>query len=193
MTCVVAIQTEEYAVMGSDRFIADSWVVHTSAEPKCMKRNGWLMGSTGPVRVNNAIRHRLFPKNHPAPTEEWIVDTLVPDLQEQLNKLGHVVVDGYIGGKEGENQGKVLFARPGCIFVLQADWSVDVWGGSFAAIGTGERYSQSSIETFMRLDEDRTFPALRHMAQMALSVASKFDNYTGGMHDIIHTEGPKNV
>lgn len=155
MTIIAAMVTEDWAVMASDSNVLDGWVLHSSV-PKCTEKNGWLMGSSGMVRVRNALQYEFTPPTPPENMDHaWVSTTFISALRSTLNERGIAVIDGYIGGKDDAQQTSLLFARPGWLFTVMADWAVDFWplvrieqnrpNLAYAAIGSGHRQSLGSM------------------------------------------------
>lgn len=189
MTCIAALVGRDFAVMGADRQIVDGWIGHESGSPKVVRWGPWLLGTTGPTRVNNAVKYQFDPPHPPYQiTEKWIVTAFVPALSDALDKT-KAVIEGWIGGKESEQQGTILCAAPGALFTIQADFAVDLWNGLYASIGTGQRYALSAMfaaATFLNTGE--LIPA-KSVVRLGVEAAKTFDIYCGGDVDILSVGG----
>lgn len=139
MTVIAAVLHPRYVAMGSDKQIVDGWIKHHSGTSKIVRREGWLFGTTGPVRVNNAIKTFDPPAVPDDMTEAWVSKHFVPSLVTAMDKTKLAIIEGWLGGKEPEQQGTILCACLGGIFTVQADWAIDFWAEDYAAIGSGQK------------------------------------------------------
>ena len=186
MTCVVAAVNRTAAVMAADRQIVDGWLAHPIAEPKIAKSGQWLLGTCGPVRVNNAVKRHVAPPHTPQrPTEEWALDVLIPSIRRSLDDAGLAVVDGWIGGKEDGQQGTIIVATPGSILTISADWAVEIWSTPFAAIGTGSRAALGALYVLEERGSFATVASLESAARTAMNAVAFSDVYTGSVHDVL--------
>ena len=198
MTCVLATRGRGFATMGADRQLLDGWVSHHAGAPKIVVKDGWLLGTAGPVRVNNAVKHAFTPpvdgheafaRWSPLEIERWIYRVFVPSLREQMVATETAVVEGWLGGKEGEQQGTVVVAHPQMLFTVQADWAVDLWADWYVSAGSGHRFALAVMSALAQTRDVAREDDHVACVKLAVGAAIQWDPYCGGTVDVLTTKG----
>jgi ATP-dependent protease HslVU (ClpYQ) peptidase subunit len=194
MTTIVAIQGDDFAVVGYDSRISSmdssGYVsqVFTLGE-SCAKvaTNGkYILGAAGDVRAINILHHVFQP---PAPAaglkgtklDKFFTNNFIPALRDCFEKQGYAAPDTDEKQHIAEQGSTVMVVVNGTIYIVDGDysWASDVSG--IYALGTGAPYALGALHMNKTSSQKKTLGihTAKTLVLKALSVAGKFDPHTG--------------
>lgn len=178
MTTVVAVQEKGNVVFASDS--QTSWGSRKShSADKIFKNGALVIGAAGDVRVANVFEAAELPQ--PAASlrkrgdiYRWLVNTLVPALQEALENAKALTE---MNGEAG-NRGAFLIAVNGQVFEVSSDFAVTSERNGLYAIGSGGAVAIGAL-------------AAGATPQEAVKIATQYDAYSGGQVRVVNSGGGK--
>jgi len=191
MTTIVAIQGDNYALLGTDSRISSfdesgmAFQITTlgSGTSKIGTNGKYLLGAAGDVRAINILQHAFTPPT-PAPAlrgrklDGFITKQFVPALRDCFETQGYASPQNDSSSHVAEHASTIMVVVNSMIYVIEGDysWTSDVNG--IYAIGTGAPYALGALQVLAH-GKKSTIAQARTIANKALNVASKFDPYTG--------------
>ena len=192
MTTIVGIQGDKYSVICTDSRISSfdstgmAYQMTTlgTGSSKVAQNGRYLLGAAGDVRAINILHHAFQP---PTPTfttagiklDQFITQKFIPALRECFEETGYAMPDlAEDKGHIAEHSLTVLVVINGVIYIIDGDysWTSDKTG--VYAIGTGSAYALGALHAITNGKEQSVAKA-KTAVNKALSIASKFDPYTG--------------
>lgn len=192
MTTIVAIQGPDYALVCSDSRISTfedngfvSQITTLGLNSSKVAQNGkYLLGAAGDMRAIN-ILHHVFTPPPPVPVnmsskklDNFITTKFVPTLRECFEKQGYAAPERDVSTHIAEHGSQILTVVSSTIYVIDGDysWTSDVNG--IYALGTGSAYALGALHVLLP-PKKVTIQQAKRAALKALSIAAKFDPYTG--------------
>lgn len=193
MTTLIGIQGDGFAVVGADTRISsfdnsgNAYQFSTlgSGSSKISTNGKYILGAAGDMRAINLLHHAFSP---PTPTpglrgkklDAFITAKFIPTLIECFNTNGYSIPDSR-GEKEhiSEQNSTIMAVVNGSIYVIENEYSwVNESSGVYAA-GTGAPYALGALTVILQQKTKLNIPTAKNAVLKALSVASKFDPYSG--------------
>jgi hypothetical protein len=150
---------------------------------KVASNGKYLLGAAGDVRAINLLHHVFTP---PAPTfsesgpklDHFITQKFIPALRNCFENHGYAMPDNDTKDHIAEHSSQIVVVINGTIYIIDGDysWTSDKTG--IYAIGSGSSYALGALHA---LTNGKEMPLAKAKTSInkALSVASKFDPYTG--------------
>ena len=180
MTCIVALEQEGVAYLGSDSFMGGSMIRDQLDRPKFFQKgHRFYIGFAGGMRGAQIIQHELkFRARRKNEDEEaYLVTEVSKKLQQAFQKVGANIVEE---GKPSTHDSEFMICINGKVFILQDDYSVIRSKHGFAAIGAGQDFALGSLATIIHTKQDPKKKVLR-----ALEVAAGFSPLVCGPFHVI--------
>lgn len=192
MTTIIAYQADNCAVISVDSRVssmddggfASQITTIGEGSSKVAKNGPYLLGAAGDMRAINILHHAFTP---PAPTpglsgkrlDQFITTKFIPALRECFEKQGYAAPERDDSAHIAEHGSTILVVINGTIYVIDGDysWTSDV--NRVYALGTGSAYALGSMYALISGKKQPTPTQIKTMSLKALSIAAKFDPYTG--------------
>jgi ATP-dependent protease HslVU (ClpYQ) peptidase subunit len=196
MTTIVAIQGDDFAVVGYDSRISSmdnsgyvSQVFTLGESSAKVATNGkYILGAAGDVRAINILHHVFAP---PPPAlnlrgsklDKFFTNTFIPSLRECFEKQGYASPDTEDKQHIAEQGSTIMVVVNATVYVVDSDysWASDLSG--IYALGSGAPYALGALHMNKTLSVNKNKALGVHTAKTlvlkALSVSSKFDPHTG--------------
>lgn len=163
MTCIAAVETKAGVWMGCDSLTSYGWAVDVTNRSKIFKRQDFLMGVCGEVRISNLLEQTLDvrPRYENEGLDAYFVNACAEAIRELFKKTGCLTIEN---SKE-DFRGKMLVAYRGRLFELNSDFAV-VTGKTlgYCAAGSGEIVARGSLFS------TRTIAKLSPKARVAMAL-----------------------
>lgn len=190
MTTIVGIQGDTYAVLCTDSRISsfdDSGTVYQvttlgAGTSKIAVNGKYIIGAAGDVRAINILHHVFIPPTPPANTygkklDQFITRQFIPALRACFDE------QGYSSSKDdkehiAEHGSTIIVVVHGTVYIIEGDYSWTSDTNGIYAVGTGSSYALGALLT-LTTGKQLTPQQAKTVANKALTVASKFDPYTG--------------
>jgi hypothetical protein len=144
----------------------------------------YLLGAAGDVRAINIIHHVFQP---PVPTpglsdsklDQFFTTKFIPSLRACFEVQGYASPERDDSTHIAEQGSTIICSIHGSIYVVDGDysWTSDVTG--LYALGTGGAYAQGAMSVLFDKKKQLTPPQVKTLCLKAISVAAKYDPYTG--------------
>lgn len=191
MTTIVGIQGEDYAVVCTDSRISSFdeagmafQITTLGAGTSKIANNGkYILGAAGDVRAINILHHSFTPPTPPANAngkklDQFITRQFIPALRACFEHQGYALPERENSDHLAEHSSTIVVVIHGTLYIIEGDysWTSDTTG--IYAIGTGSSYALGALQVLAGGKKLTTAQA-ETVANKALTVASKFDPYTG--------------
>lgn len=191
MTTIVGIQGSKYSLICTDSRISSfdetgaAYQITTlgTGTSKVAPNGRYLLGAAGDVRAINILHHAFIP---PTPTfttsgiklDQFITQKFIPALRDCFESTGYAMPDNEEKSHIAEHSSQILVVINGTIYIIDGDysWTSDKTG--IYAIGSGSSYALGALHALTG-GKEMTLPKARTVINKALTIASKFDPYTG--------------
>ena len=192
MTTIVGIQGDGYAVVCSDSRVSSfdedgsAYQITTlgTGTSKIAQNGRYLLGAAGDVRAINILHHAFGP---PMPAsnvigvklDQFITQKFIPSLRECFESTGYAMPPGNDSSSHiAEHSSTVLVVINGVIYIIEGDYSWTSDKNGVYAIGTGSSYALGALQAITG-GKQLTVSKAKSAAVKALTIAAKFDPYTG--------------
>lgn len=191
MTTIVGIQGSNYSIVCTDSRVSsfdesgNAFQITTlgTGTSKVAESGRYLLGAAGDVRAINILHHVFVP---PTPSftgggpklDHFITQRFIPSLRNCFEVNGYATPDNDTKEHIAEHSSQILVVVNGMIYIIDGDysWTSDKTG--IYAIGTGSSYALGALYALTN-GKEMTLTKARTAINKALSIASKFDPYTG--------------
>lgn len=191
MTTIVGIQGSNYSIVCTDSRVSSfdeggmAYQITTlgTGSSKVAESGRYLLGAAGDVRAINILHHVFVP---PVPNftttgpklDHFITQRFIPILRDCFESCGYATPDNDTKEHIAEHSSQILVVINGAIYIIDGDysWTSDKTG--IYAIGTGSSYALGALYALTN-GKEMTLTKARTAINKALSIASKFDPYTG--------------
>jgi ATP-dependent protease HslVU (ClpYQ) peptidase subunit len=191
VTTIVGIQGDGYSLICTDSRVSSfdeggmAYQITTlgTGTSKVAQNGRYLLGAAGDVRAINILHHVFIP---PAPPfseggvklDHFITQKFIPQLRNCFENTGYAMPDNDAKDHIAEHSSQILVVVNGTIYIIDGDysWTSDKTG--IYAIGTGSSYALGALYALSN-GKEMTMPKAKVAINKALSIASKFDPYTG--------------
>lgn len=191
MTTIVGIQGDDYAVICTDSRISSfdesgmAYQITTlgTGSSKIAQNGRYFLGAAGDVRAINILHHAFVP---PTPTfttggirlDQFITQKFIPALRHCFESTGYAMPENDASSHIAQHASTIIVVINGVIYIIDGDysWTSDKTG--MYAIGTGSSYALGAIHALSNGKEMELSKA-KKVVNKSLSIASKFDPYTG--------------
>lgn len=191
MTTIVGIQGDTFAVVCTDSRVSSfdesgmAFQITTlgSGTPKVATNGEYLLGAAGDVRAINILHHAFTPPKPPASAtgkklDQFITRQFIPALRACFEEQGYAAPERDNSEHMAEHGSTILVVVHGTIYIIDGDYSWTSDNNGIYAIGTGSSYALGAIQA-LRGGKKLTPNTAKTIANKALTVASRFDPYTG--------------
>lgn len=191
MTTIVGIQGDNYAVICTDSRISsfdDSGmafqITTLGAGTSKVATNGkYILGAAGDVRAINILHHAFTPPPPPAHAygkklDQFITRMFIPALRTCFEEQGYANSNRDNGAHIAEQDSTIIAVVHGTVYIIESDYSWTSDTSGIYAIGTGSSYALGALQALIGTKK-LTAQQAKVLANKALTVASKFDPYTG--------------
>lgn len=143
----------------------------------------YILGAAGDVRAINILHHSFSPPSPPASyrgkkLDQFITRQFIPALRKCFEEQGYALPERENSSHLAEHSSTIIVVIHGTLYIIEGDysWTSDTTG--IYAIGTGSSYALGALQVLAG-GKKLTIEQARSAANKALTVASKFDPYTG--------------
>ena len=194
MTTIVGIQGDGFAVVATDSRISSfdekgsayQYSTLASGTTKIASNGKYLLGAAGDLRAIN-ILHHVFHPPVVAPTvkgkklDAFITAKFIPAVRACFDEQGYSNPESKESGHIAEYDSTIIVVINGTIYIIEGDysWSADQTG--IYAIGTGSPYALGAIQALIPKTAITPQQA-KNILNKSLTIASKYDPYTGAPH-----------
>lgn len=191
MTTIVGIQGDNYAVICTDSRISsfdDSGmafqITTLGAGTSKVATNGkYILGAAGDVRAINILHHAFTPPPPPVHAygkklDQFITRMFIPALRACFEEQGYANSNRDNGAHIAEQDSTIIAVVHGTVYIIESDYSWTSDTSGIYAIGTGSSYALGALQALIGTKK-LTAQQAKVLANKALTVASKFDPYTG--------------
>ena len=191
MTTILAFQGDGFAVVSVDSRISSmddngfAFQITTLGESssKIAKNGKYLLGAAGDVRAINILHHVFQPPIPPPATkgkklDQFMTVKFIPALRECFETTGYASPDNDSKNHIAEHESTIVVVINACIYIIDGDysWTSDKTG--IYAVGTGSSYALGALHA-MTGGRELSIVKAKNAVTKSLSIASKFDPYTG--------------
>lgn len=190
MTTIVGIQGENYAVLATDSRISDVdesggiYQVSTlSSRVSKITQNGkYLIGAAGDLRAINLISY-IFSPPSPSPSlgnsalDRFMIQKFIPSLRECFESSGYSS-SSKDSPNTAEHASTIIVAINAVIYIIDGDYSCMSDKIGIYAVGTGAPFALGALQAFTD-GQAISLAQAKKISSKALSIAAKFDPYTG--------------
>lgn len=191
MTTIVGIQGDTYAVICTDSRISSidddgfAFQVTTlgAGQSKVATNGKYILGAAGDVRAINILHHAFNPPTPPAnyygkKLDQFVTRQFIPALRACFEEQGYAVQNKETGGLIAEQGSSIMVVIHGTIYVIEGDYGWTSDSSGVYAVGTGSSYALGALQSLIGTKKLSPQQA-KTVAIKALTVATKFDPYTG--------------
>jgi len=204
MTTIIGIQGGNFALLCVDSRVSDmgdsglATQIYTLKESssKIATNGKYLLGAAGDVRAINILHHAFQPPPIAGSVkgrqlDHFMTVSFIPALRECFDMHGYSTPDKEDKDHTAEQGSVIVCAVNGVIYIIDGDYSWMSDASGVYSIGTGAQYALGCL-TAMYPKKEITPAIAKTMALKALSIAAKFDPYTGfPYHTFIQESGLK--
>lgn len=191
MTTIVGYQGEDFAVISVDTRISSigengmTFQISTLG-PGCTKfaQNGkYLLGAAGDMRAIN-ILHHVFQPPSPTPSlkgrklDAFMTQKFVPALRECFEQTGYALPERDSSDHMAEQGSTIVVVINATIYIIENDYAWLSEASGLYATGTGSSYALGALQAITG-GKKLTLQKAKAACQKALSIAAKYDSYTG--------------
>ena len=179
MTCIVAYTDSDVVWMGGDSAGTKCDSVHTMKHPKVFKKDQFLIGCCGDIRIGQLLQYKLRVEDQ-------------PDYYDTLEYMSTMFVDAvirlfkdnlYSENEDGKEWGgDFLVGYDGRIFNIEANFAVFETGECYHAIGSGDREALAALHTIDAILPKLNIPT---KIEIALKASAKFNSSVSSPFTII--------
>jgi ATP-dependent protease HslVU (ClpYQ) peptidase subunit len=203
MTTLVGIQGDGYAVVGCDTQISSfddsgsSYQISTlgTGSAKIAINSKYLLGAAGEMRAINILHHVFQP---PIPTpglrgkklDAFITAKFIPSLRACFDSQGYSPPDAKDKDHSAEQASSILVVVNASIYLVEHDYSWTSEANCMYATGSGSSYALGAMQA-ITAGKKLTIQQAKTTCLKALTIAGKFDAYTGAPFQTFTQEVPK--
>jgi ATP-dependent protease HslVU (ClpYQ) peptidase subunit len=200
MTTIVAIQGDDYSVIGTDSRISSfdesgmAFQITTlgTGTSKVAQNGRYLLGAAGDVRAINILHHAFTPptpsfKTSGSHLDQFITQKFIPALRECFEETGYAMPENDQSSHIAEQSSTILVVINGVVYIIDGDYSWTSDRTGIYAIGTGSSYALGALQA-LTAGKQLTVQKAKLAINKALSITSKFDPYTGSPFQIFVQE-----
>jgi ATP-dependent protease HslVU (ClpYQ) peptidase subunit len=202
MTTIIGIQGDNYSLVCVDSRVSDvneagyaTQIATLGTTSSKVAVNGkYILGAAGDVRAINILHHAFTPPSPPAnlkgkKLDHFVTAKFIPALRECFEQHGYAAPPKETSEHVAEHGSTIFMSVNGMIYIIDGDysWMSDING--VYAIGTGAQYALGALQATIPA-RIGTIPwnTAKTLAIKALSIAAKFDPYTGAPYHTL-TQG----
>ena len=202
MTTIVGIQGDGYAVLATDSRISSfdekgsayQYSTLGGATSKLAQNGKYIIGAAGDVRAINLLHHAFHPPVPPATLkgkklDAFVTTKLIPAIRNCFDEHGYSAPEKE-GAHIAEHDSTIVLAINATIYIIEGDYSWTSDANGYYAVGTGAPYALGTL-TALKANTKQTPQQAKRIALQALTIAAKYDPYTGGPHHTYTQETPK--
>ncbi len=174
MTCVIALEHQGRAYVGSDSFLGDEGFKDGTAHPKVMKKGSLLIAYAGSVRGAQIVEHGItFRRQKKGETPEaYMVNDVAARIKHFFDNLGAAV---QAPGRSDSSESEFIVCVKGRVFAIQSDYGVIQSKHGFLSIGAGQPYASAAMLALIDLPpRERIKRSLEIAAELSPLVSAPF-------------------
>lgn len=167
MTCIIAMEHNGVAFLGSDSFLGGAFIRDQIDRPKFFEKGTrFFIAFAGGLRGAQIVEHGItFRKLRKGEDEEaYLVTEVSQKLQAAFTKAGANIKDD---GNVDTHDSCFIACINGKVFIIQTDYSVIRSRHGFTAVGAGQEYALGAMAI---LKSEKISP--KEKIQRALEVAA---------------------
>jgi ATP-dependent protease HslVU (ClpYQ) peptidase subunit len=182
MTCIVGLEHQGSAYLGSDSFVGNSNFADSCSGPKLHYVGMILFGHAGSVRRSDVLMDRMRISSGPKrPSERWVSKHIIPEMVRVLKE--HDVAFRETNAPPDDNGGSIV-AICGHVYEIGCNMGVTRSRYGYAAIGSGYMAALGSLAS--------TLGKLPHVRiRLALEAAERHTPTVRRPWKIMSTKGTK--
>ena len=200
MTTIVGIQGDGYAVLCGDSRIstidengnASLSITISSSQSKLCQHGRYVIGVAGDLRAINILQYGFSPPQ-PSPSlkgkklDAFFATKFVQELRTCLEFQGYSTSVDRDGRAQQIQQGsQFLIAVNSTIYQIDNDYAWCTDSSGLYSIGSGSAFALGALHALQT--RQPTLAQAKKLASKALSVAAKYDPYTGGPYNTVVQE-----
>lgn len=191
MTTIVGIQGDTYALVATDSRISSidesgfAFQITTlgSGTSKVATNGKYILGAAGDARAINILHHAFIPPAPPAHSygrklDQFITRQFIPSLRHVFDDQGYSLPSRESSDHIAEHSSTIVVVVHGTLYIIEGDYSWTSDTSGIYSIGTGSSYALGALQALIG-GKKLTPQQAKTVATKALTVASKFDPYTG--------------
>lgn len=191
MTTIVGIQGDTFAVVCSDSRVSSFdesglafQITTLGAGTSKIATNGkYILGAAGDVRAINILHHAFTPPTPPANAygkklDQFITRQFIPSLRHVFDEQGYSLPERENSDHLAEHSSTIIVVVHGTLYIIEGDYSWTSDTSGIYAIGTGSSYALGALQALVG-GKKLSAQQAKTAGVKALTVASKFDPYTG--------------
>ena len=181
MTTLIAIQGDNWAMVGADRRSTDSVDVPVvMATSKIVENNGYLIAGAGSVRNCNVIQYGFTPPRPTGDLDKFITRRFIPAMREAFQKAG---VDLKAESQAAEHDSEFIILIKGRVYLVSDDYS---WERSTEGVYVGGSGGRLALGAIKALGWNSRDPKVtKGNLEIALQIASECDINSAPPFDIL--------
>lgn len=200
MTTIVGIQGDGYAVLCGDTRIstidengnASLSITISSSQSKLCQHGRYVIGVAGDLRAINILQYSFNP---PQPAQSlkgrrldaFVATKFIRDLRDCLESEGYSTSVDREGRAQQIQQGsQILVAVNATIYQIDNDYSWCTDSSGLYAIGSGSSFALGALHALAT--RQPSLAQAKKLALKGLSVAAKYDPYTGSPYNTVVQE-----
>lgn len=189
MTTIIAVQGQDFAVVGVDSRISSmdegGFVLQTSTmrsgTGKIREVGRYLLGAAGDVRAINLLHHAFTPPVPPkqagAVLDRFMTVKFVPALRQLFDEHGFSRPETISSTHVAEHTSTILAVVNATVYVIDCDYSWVSEDSGCYALGTGASFALGAMAAMK--SRQVSVAAEKQKVLKALRAASVFDPHTG--------------
>jgi ATP-dependent protease HslVU (ClpYQ) peptidase subunit len=191
MTTIVGIQGDGFCVVCVDSRISDvddSGVATQIATlrdstGKVAVNGKYLLGAAGDLRAINILHHAFQP---PTPAvnikgkklDQFVTTKFIPALRECFETQGYASPQNEQSEHMAEHNSTIIMSINGVIYIIDGDYSWISGSDGVFAVGTGAQFALGALQCLIP-KYPLSIQTAKKIGMKALTIAAKFDPYTG--------------
>jgi ATP-dependent protease HslVU (ClpYQ) peptidase subunit len=201
MTTIVGIQGDGFAVVGCDTRISsfgdagDAYQISTlgNGSSKLAVNGKYILGAAGEMRAINILHHvfqppPVTPGLRGKKLDAFVTGKFIPSLRACFDSQGYSPPDSGDSKEHRAEQGSsVVVVVNGTIYIIESDYSWTSEANYLYSTGTGSSYALGVMQALVGAKRPTASQA-RSICTKALTIASKFDPYTGSPFQTLFQE-----
>ena len=191
VTTIVGIQGDAYSVVCTDSRISSIddtgfafQITTLGAGTSKVANNGkYILGAAGDVRAINILHHAFQPPAPPVNAygrklDQFITRQFIPALRHVFDEQGYSLPERDSSDHIAEHSSTIIVVVHGTLYSIEGDYSWTSDTSGIYSIGTGSSYALGALQALVG-GKKLSIQQAKNAATKALTVASKFDPYTG--------------
>lgn len=186
MTTLVAIQGDNWAVVGADRRSTDSsGTAVVMATSKIVENNGYLIAGAGSVRGCNILQYGFKPPKPVGDLDVFMTKKFIPAMRKTFLEAGYDIKQD---SAAAEHDSEFIVAVRGKVYLISDDYSWERSMSGFYTAGSGGHFALGALEALRDEFTEGTIHGAKSQIEEALTISCKLDPFSSYPFDIIVQE-----